>query len=46
MIPKYEEKTKLCYVDLDSFIVSIKTEDIYIDIEKGIERILILQIMN
>ena len=34
MKPKYEEKAKLYYMDTDSFIVYIKTEDIYVDIEK------------
>ena len=35
--PKYGGKAKLCYIDTDSFIVYIKTEDLYIDIAKGIE---------
>ena len=26
--PKYDEKAKLCYMDTDSFIVYIKTDDI------------------
>ena len=26
--PKYDEKSKLCYMDTDSFIVYIKTDDI------------------
>ena len=26
--PKYSEKVKLCYIDTDSFIVYMKTEDI------------------
>ena len=30
--PKYGEKVKLCYMDTDSFIVYIKTDDIYKDI--------------
>ena len=30
--PKYEEKVELCYIDTGSFIVYIKTEDIYVDI--------------
>ena len=30
--PKYGEEAKLCYVDTDSFIVYIKTDDIYKDI--------------
>ena len=35
--PKYDERAKLCYMDTDSFIVYIKTDDIYIDIEEGVE---------
>ena len=35
--PKYGEKLKLCYMDTDSFIVYIKTEDIYLDIAKDVE---------
>ena len=27
--PKYGEKVKLCHMDTDSFIVYIKTDDIY-----------------
>ena len=30
--PKYSEKAKICYVDTDSFIVHVKTEDVYKDI--------------
>ena len=30
--PKYQNNAKLCYVDADSFIVHIKTEDFYKDI--------------
>ena len=35
--PKYGERAKLCYVDTDSFIAYIKTEDIYSDIAKDVE---------
>ena len=35
--PKYDEKVKLCYMDTDSFIVYIKTEDIYKDIAEDVE---------
>ena len=30
--PKYGDKSKLCYIITDSFIVQIKTEDIYKDL--------------
>ena len=32
--PKYGEKAKLCYMDTDSFIAIIKTEEIYVDIAR------------
>ena len=32
------KKTKLCYMDIDSFIVFIKKDDIYKDIAKDVER--------
>ena len=35
--PKYGENTKLCYMDTDSFIVHVKTNDIYKDIAKYVE---------
>ena len=34
---KYGEKAKLCYMDTDSFMAYIKTEDIYVDIAKDVE---------
>ena len=34
---KYGEKAKLCYMDTESFIVYIKTKDIYVDIAKDVE---------
>ena len=34
--PKYDEKAKLCYMDIDSFLVSIKTDDIA-DVGEDIE---------
>ena len=37
MGPKYEEKAKLYHMDIDSFIVYIKTEGIYVDIAKDAE---------
>ena len=32
MKPKYADNVKLCYMDTDSFIMYIKTEDFYKDI--------------
>ena len=34
---KYAEKTKLCYMDTESFIVYIKTDDIYDFIAEDVE---------
>ena len=36
--PKYEEKARLCYMDTDSFVMYIKTEDFYKDIASDFER--------
>ena len=36
--PKYQDKAKLCYMDTDSFIIHIKTEDFYEDIANDIEK--------
>ena len=36
--PKYQDKTKLCYIDTDSFIIHIKTEDFYKDIANDVEK--------
>ena len=35
--PKYCEKLKLCFVDTNSFIVYIKTDDIYENIAEDVE---------
>ena len=35
--PKYGENVKLCYMDTKSFVVHVKTEDIYKNIAKYIE---------
>ena len=37
MKPKYEEKAELCYMDTDSFIVYIKTDDVYSEIANYVE---------
>ena len=35
--PKYQHNAKLCYMDTDSFIIHIKTEDVYNDIANDAE---------
>ena len=41
MRPKYSSKFKLCYMDTDSFVYEIETEDFYRDIAKDVEKSLI-----
>ena len=36
--PKYNDNVKLCYMDTDSFIMNIKTEDFYKDIANDVEK--------
>ena len=36
--PKYGDNAKLCYMDTDSFIMHIKTEDFYKDIANDVEK--------
>ena len=38
MEPKYGDNVKLCYMDTDSFIMHIKTEDFYKDIANDVEK--------
>ena len=38
MKPKYDDNVKLCYMDNDSFIMRIKTEDFYKDIANDVEK--------
>ena len=38
MKPKYGDSVKLCYMDTDSFIMYIKTEDFYKDIANDVEK--------
>ena len=35
--PKYGKKAKLCYMDTDSFIVYIKTDNIYKNITEDVD---------
>ena len=37
--PKYQQNAKLSYMDTGSFIIDIKTEDIYNDIADDVEKI-------
>ena len=36
--PKYQDKAKLCYMDIDSFIIHIKTKNFYKDIANDVEK--------
>ena len=38
MKPKYDDNVKLCYMDTDSFIMNIKTEDFYKDSANDVEK--------
>ena len=38
MGPKYGSKVKLCYMDTDSFVYEIETEDFYRDIANDVEK--------
>ena len=38
LMPKYVDKVKLCYMDTDSFILHIQTEDFYKDIADDVNK--------
>ena len=38
MKPKYNDNVKLCYMDMDSFIMNIKTKDFYKDISSDVDK--------
>ena len=38
MKPKYVDNVKLCYMDTDSFIFHVKTDDFYEDIANDVEK--------
>ena len=42
IVPKYGDKAKLCYMDTDSFVMYIKTEDFYRDISDDVDGLLLL----
>ena len=35
---KYKDKAKLCYMNTDSFVIYVKTEDFYEDLANDIEK--------
>ena len=39
---KYGDNVKLCYIDTDSFIMHIKTEDFYKDIANNVEKVMLI----
>ena len=36
--PKYQQNAKLCYMDTDSFVIHINTENVYEDIANDVEK--------
>ena len=36
--PKYQNNAKVCYMDTDSFIIDIQTEDLYEDIPDDVKK--------
>ena len=44
--PKYQKNAKLCYMDTDSFIIHIRTEDCYKDIADDVKKDMMHQIMK
>ena len=36
--PKYEDKARLCYMDTDSFVINIKTDDFHKDVANDVEK--------
>ena len=36
--PKYDDKARALYMDTDSFVINIKTNDFYKDIANGVEK--------
>ena len=46
MKPKSGDKIKLCYMDTDSFIMNVKTEDFYKDIANDAEKSMTRKTIN
>ena len=44
--PKYKGKAKLCYMDNDSFVINIFTEDSFEDINYDVERLIHLTMIR
>ena len=40
--PKYQYNAKLCYIDADSFIIYIKTKDVYQGIANVVEKMMLI----
>ena len=36
--PKHNNKIKLCYTDIDSFVIEVKTKDLYSDISADVKK--------
>ena len=36
--PKYGDKVRLCYMDTDSFVMNIKTDDFFRDINNDVDK--------
>ena len=36
--PKYQDKVKFCYMDTDSFVLRIQTDDFYEDISNDVDK--------
>ena len=45
MKPKYGDRIRFCYMDMDSFVMHIKTKDFYEDIAGDVEKRMIHQII-
>ena len=37
--PKYQDRGKLCHMNIDSFVIDIKTEDFYNDVANAVKRL-------